>query len=141
MLTSGNLGSGLGRFQWYDNGTAIAGATNSSLWLPNLQGYNSGVYQVVVSNPLRVVTGPAISLIVPPFQFDLTALAYQPQNGSVSLRLTGSTGTNTVVVYASGDLINWQAIYTNAPTVSPIQFADTPPTNTPARFYRAAELP
>jgi len=141
ILTSGNLGTGLGTFQWLYNGTAIAGATHSFLTLSNLQVATSGRYQVVVSNPLQVVTGPVINVVVPPFQFDPASLAYQPATGSVQMRLTGASGTHIVVIYASTNLSNWRPVYTNAPTVNPISFTDAPPTNIPARFYRAAELP
>ena len=139
LLSSGNLGSGLGTFQWLYDGVAIAGATNSSLALTNLQWFNSGVYQVVVSNPLNAVRGPAINLTVPTIQFDPTSLAYNPANGSFTLRLNGSSGTNPVVIYASPDLVNWQPIFTNAPTANSIVFTDTPPINQPQRFYRAMQ--
>jgi hypothetical protein len=139
LLSSGNLGSGLGTFQWLYDGVAIAGATNSSLALTNLQWFNSGVYQVVMSNPLQVVAGPAINVTVPTFQFDPTSLAYNPANGSLTIRLNGASGTNPVVIYASPDLVNWQPIFTNAPTVNSIEFTDAPPPNQPQRFYRAMQ--
>ena len=140
LLTSGNLGSGLGAFQWLYNGVGIAGATNSSLWLTNLQWFNSGLYQVVVANPLQVVKGPAVNVIVPAaFQFDLSSFVYQPASGSVALRLIGASGSSPVIIYASSNLMDWQAIFTNAPTVNPIDFTDTSPTNAPQRFYRASQ--
>jgi len=139
LLSSGNAGSGLGSFQWYFNGSAIAGATNASLSLNNLQGFNSGVYQVTASNPLQVVTGPPINVMVPVLHFDPAAVAYSPQNGTVTLHLLNATGTNPVVVYASSDLINWQPVFTNAPSASPIIFTDTPPAGTGQRFYQAIQ--
>ena len=141
LLTSGNLGTGMGTFQWLYNGTAIAGATNSSLALNNLQPANSGIYQVVVSNALRVVPGPVVNVTVPAFGFDLSGFIYQPQTGSVQMRLIGASGSNSVVIYASPDLMTWQPVYTNSPTVNPIYYTDTPPTNAPQRFYQAVEQP
>lgn len=140
-LTAGNLGTGLGTFQWLYDGTAIAGATNSSLVLNRLQPANSGIYQVVVSNALRVVTGPAVNVTVPVFGFDLSGFEHQAGTGTVQLRLVGASGSNSVVIYASPNLTTWQPIYTNPPTVKPSYFTDTPPTNPPQRFYRAIEQP
>jgi len=140
LLTSGNIGTGLGTFQWYDNGAAIAGATNSTLALTHLQAGNSGVYQVVVSNPLEVLNGPAINVTVPALQFNLASLAYQPVNGTFAMQLTGA-GTNLVVIYASSNLVNWQAVFTNVPSANPIVFTDMPPPHAAQRFYQAVQQP
>jgi hypothetical protein len=48
-------------YQWSDDGTNIAGATNSTLTLANVQTSANGSYTVVVSNALDVVTSaPAV---------------------------------------------------------------------------------
>ena len=139
MLSSGNLGSGLASFQWYYNGSAISGATNAALSLANLQCFNSGIYQVMVSNPLRVVAGLPISLVVPGLQFDPASFAYQPQSGKVTMRLFGNSGASPTVIYASSNLVDWQAVFTNATPVNPIEFTDTPPADAAQRFYRASQ--
>ena len=38
-------------YQWQLNGTNIAGATGSTLTIPNVTSTNIGVYSVIVSNP------------------------------------------------------------------------------------------
>jgi len=48
-------GAGPFTYQWLFNGTAIAGATNSSLTISNTTVTNAGGYQVVVANPFGSV--------------------------------------------------------------------------------------
>jgi hypothetical protein len=57
-------GSGPLTYQWYDNGTAIADATASTLALTNIQASNAGLYSVVVSSPLGSVTNIPAQVIV-----------------------------------------------------------------------------
>ena len=130
---------GLGSFQWYYNGSAIAGATNAFLSLTNLQGFNSGVYQVLVSNPLKAVAGPAINVVIPTLHFDPASIVWQPQNRTITMNLIDATGTNPVVIYASTNLLVWQAVFTNPPSANPINFTDTRPTGAGRRFYRARQ--
>lgn len=47
-------------FQWRKDGTAIAGATGSSLMLNDIQRNTAGTYDVVVGNPFSTVTSPTI---------------------------------------------------------------------------------
>ena len=53
-------------YQWYDNGVAVAGATNATLKLTGIQFTNAGVYFVAVSNPLGSVTNPPAQVVVNP---------------------------------------------------------------------------
>jgi hypothetical protein len=57
-------GSGPLTYQWYDNGTAIADATTSTLALTNIQASNAGLYSVVVSSPLGSVTNIPAQVVV-----------------------------------------------------------------------------
>jgi len=50
-------------FQWYQNGAAISNATNSSLFLSHISTNNSGVYAVIVSNPLGTATNKFTVLV------------------------------------------------------------------------------
>ncbi len=56
-FATGGTGTSPFVFQWYRDGTNIAGATNATLSLPNVQTNQSGRYWVVVTN----VAGSAIS--------------------------------------------------------------------------------
>lgn len=51
-------------YQWQFNGSALAGATGSTLTLPNVSSANAGSYTVVVSNPNGSVTSNAATLAV-----------------------------------------------------------------------------
>ncbi|HWW75237.1 MAG TPA: immunoglobulin domain-containing protein, partial [Pyrinomonadaceae bacterium] len=55
-------------YQWQKNGGDIAGATSSSLTLPNVQDGDAGSYSVVVSNAAGSATsgGAALTVITPP---------------------------------------------------------------------------
>ena len=57
-VTLSTLASGLPPFtyQWWRNGVAVAGATNASLVLSNIQAVAAGAYTVVVANPLGQAT-------------------------------------------------------------------------------------
>jgi len=51
-------------YQWFFNGTAVFGATNSTLPLSNVQFTNAGLYSVVVTNAYGSVTSSVASLTV-----------------------------------------------------------------------------
>lgn len=56
--------SSLLSFQWYFNGTPIAGATSTTLTLANVSAANAGDYTVTVANDLGSVTSNKASLTV-----------------------------------------------------------------------------
>jgi hypothetical protein len=142
ILTSGLLGKGRASYQWQLNGTNILGATNAALAFASASSSNSGIYQVIVSNALGVVTGQPITLTVQtPFQFDNTSFSYLPNNGAAKFTIVGGSGINPIVIYASSNLVDWEAIFTNIPTTNPINFTDAPAILFPRRFYRAIEQP
>ena len=142
IFTSGSLGKGLANYQWQFNGTNMIGATNAALVLGNVSWVNSGIYRVTVSNAFGTVKGQPMSLNVQtPFQFDNNSFSYLPNNGGIKMRLIGSSGVNPIVIYASTNLLEWDAIFTNVPIVDPVDFTDSPPLVFPRRFYRAIESP
>ena len=55
-------------YQWLFNGTKVAGATNSDLIFGDITRAQAGTYEVVVSNPVGVVTStpPAVLTVVTP---------------------------------------------------------------------------
>ncbi len=76
-------------YQWLFAGNPIAGATSSSLIIPNAQSTNEGAYRVVVSNALGTATSAVATLTVllPP---SITSL---PQSQTV---VAGTTATFNV---------------------------------------------
>lgn len=59
--------------------------------------------------------------------------------GAFSMGLGGLSGHGPVVVYASTNLVDWQAILTNPPMVGTPHLLDSGATNLQQRFYRARE--
>jgi hypothetical protein len=86
------------RYQWYFNtNTALAAATNSSLFIPNAQATNAGSYFAIVTNSAGSATSAVATLTVnaPPI---ITA---QPTNQTVTL---GGSAAFTVVATGTGTL-------------------------------------
>jgi uncharacterized protein YjbI with pentapeptide repeats len=79
-------------YQWYFNGTALPGATSSTLSLGNVQTNNAGNYTVVVSNVAGSVTSGAATLTVnvPP------GITTQPLSKTVTV------GQNVIFSVAAG---------------------------------------
>jgi kumamolisin len=91
-------GGGL-NYQWYDNGTAIAGATSSTYSKTAAAASDAGAYTVVVANGAGGVTSAAATLtvITPP------VIATQPQSASVAVGAGFSFS-----VTATGANLNYQ---------------------------------
>jgi len=78
-------GTGPLTFQWYQNGQPVAGATNQSLPLNNINFNNGGGYMVVVSSSYGSVTNPLQQVVVLPTQ------PYAPVTLSLTLLKQGSS--------------------------------------------------
>lgn len=86
-------------YQWNFNGSPLAGASNSSLLLTNVQASQAGNYNVVVSNPAGSVASQVATLTVnvPP------TITTQPQSQTLiqgqSLALSVAAGGTTPFTY------------------------------------------
>ena len=88
-------------YQWYENDSAISGATNSTLTLTPWNSTNAGNYNVVVSNSLGSVTSATASLTLGGPPVSLT----QINSGDLDLSgygYAGSSGINAVSFICSG---------------------------------------
>ncbi len=74
-----------------------------------------------------------------PLRIDIQPLLSQTGSSVLPIQLTGLTANGPVIIYASSNLLDWSAIFTNPPTVGPLQYLEAPPTGQPVRFYRASE--
>jgi hypothetical protein len=94
-ITAGVEGTAPFTYQWYENGTAIPGATGPSYVIQNAQVSNSGAYSVEVTNLDGSAASSAATLTVsvPTGDPDISA---QPVGGSLS------NGTLTLSVTVSG---------------------------------------
>jgi alpha-tubulin suppressor-like RCC1 family protein len=88
-------------YHWHKNGTAIAGATNASLILVNVQASDAGSYTVVVSN---FVNGAAINSVTSSAA-TLTVTATPPSASDVARIAAGSDFA--LARRANGDLYSW----------------------------------
>ncbi len=127
-------GSGPLDYQWYDDGVAISGATNSSLTFTGIQPTNSGFYTVVINNSFGSVTNTPEQVVVEPSGVSLGL--------SPTVTITGVTGY-TYAIHRSPNLADtnsWVTI-TNLTLTQPVQiWTDTNinaqlPEN-PLQYYR-----
>ena len=86
-------------YQWLLNGTNIPGATNTSLFIPNVQLGNAGNYQLFVSNSVNT----ALSLAAPLTVVSNSTLTFLSQPAAQT-NYQGSKVTLGVTVLGSGPL-------------------------------------
>ena len=132
------VGVGPFTYQWQFNNSSIAGATNTSLSLTNVQLNQAGVYSLVAGNSYGNVTNNA-ALTVLPLVFNASSTNLLMTTNGLQFRLDSVYATQSVVIFASTDLVSWLPILTNPPATGSVLFLDTAATNLPQRFYRAVE--
>jgi hypothetical protein len=127
-------------YQWNCNGTNIPDATNTILVLTNVQPSQAGnSYTLTATNTFGAATNGPIKLGVEPFAFNTSSTSLLMTANGLQLQLDGVFATNSVIIYASPDLLSWLPILTNPPANGSVLFLDSSATNRPQRFYRAAE--
>lgn len=123
-------------YQWLWSGLPLAGATNASLLLPNVQTLHQGSYQLVATNLAgRVVSEPAILTVIGPPTLQI------PQwlaNGDLRLGIAGMPD-RSYTIEVSPDLQNWTALTTLAYTNGIMPFTDPGVSSRSNRFYRARQ--
>ena len=105
-------------YQWLFDGTAIAGATNSALSVPNAQPAQSGYYSVIVSNASGSVTSQVAELkVFVAAPHSLSGIQAE-SDGSVSLSFAGETTALFAPYYdlypleTSTNLVDWAPLVT-----------------------------
>jgi hypothetical protein len=88
------------KYQWFFNGSGIAGATDSSFSIPFTRSDHAGNYFVIATNSVGSVTSSiaSLSVVVPPG--DLPTIVSQPQSVSVYPQ---NSATFSVAVTGSGN--------------------------------------
>jgi hypothetical protein len=126
--------------QWQFNGSDVPGATNLVLSLSSVGVSSQGTYRCVITNLLgSAMSAPAqLTVTAGPLPFDFAAGGVQATNGALHLTLTGLSGTGSIVLLSSTNLLDWAPIYTNTPSQGTWEYLDKLP-DVPARFYRAVE--
>ena len=129
-------------FQWFFNQATLAGQTNSTFAVSNLNLSAAGNYSVTVSASGGSVTSAiaVLTVYVPPGISGVTANS----DGSFTLNLTGSSGS-TYVLQSATNLsapVDWLSLATNTPgTNGAWQFTDVQATNFARQFYRLMLAP
>jgi Immunoglobulin domain/Right handed beta helix region len=122
-------------YQWYFNGAALSGQTDSSLTLTNVQKNQEGSYFVVVSNVFGNITSTTNRLTVNDACVDIHMYA--------GLTVAGQIGSKYVLSYTT-DLSNpnaWIPLATNAMGSSDWFYLDLDSPFSPHRFYKAVLQP
>jgi hypothetical protein len=128
-------GSPLPSYQWQKDGAAIAGATDSSLVLTNLQTTNAGRYTVLVTNSFASLTSsnaylsvnpPGVSLVTYP-GLTIGGVAGSTYGIQYNASLTKSTG--------------WQGMTNLSLDVPTALWFDVQPATQQQRFYRVVPGP
>ncbi|MDB6065277.1 MAG: hypothetical protein JWR26_1485 [Pedosphaera sp.] len=135
-VTLGVVATGMAplSYQWRLNDVPLAGATNATLSLNNVQAGNAGNYLVVVTNSLGSASSAKAALTIsnPP-----TVQAVGVSPSGFSLQLPVPVG-RTFVIQASMNLIDWTPIYTNVSLSGSVSFTDVDSASHGQRYYRAA---
>jgi hypothetical protein len=127
-------GTGPLTYQWYDNSTAIFGATNNSLSFTNVQFTDAGLYTVVVGGALGSVTNTPASIVVNPASVSIGLYPGITISGVVGVSYAIQRTTNL------SDTNSWTTV-TDLTLTQPVQiWVDTNintslPSN-PHNFYR-----
>ena len=109
-LTATAAGAAPLRYQWHFGGLPLAGQTNSTLNLPNVQPAHEGTYTVRVTNQVGTVSSVGAQLLV------LTPPAFTGQPTSLT-NLAGSTATFTATATGTEPLdYQWRYNGTPIPT-------------------------
>jgi Immunoglobulin I-set domain len=125
-------------YQWQFKGINIPNETNATLFLTNVNLSNAGNYTVGVTNDFGGIATNVV-LTVLPFQFNFSKTNTSMSSNGFQMTLTNIYAPNSIVIYASTNLIDWQPIFTNPPTAGTLKFLDSAATNLPMQFYRAVE--
>jgi uncharacterized repeat protein (TIGR03803 family) len=101
-------------YQWFDNGVAIQNATNQTFNLSSVQFTNAGLYSVVVSSPLGIVTNTPGQVVVEPAG---VSLGFCP-----ALTISGVVGYSYVIQSATNLMAtNGWVTLTNLTLTQPVQ--------------------
>jgi Immunoglobulin domain len=125
-------------YQWSFNGTALSGATSSTLTLNNAQTTDAGSYAVVVANVASSVTSGVATLTVtnplPPAPPSLGAAGITPNGFTFQLSVPAGS---TYVILATTNLQDWTPVFTNVALSGSVVVTDPGATTYNKRFYRA----
>jgi Beta-propeller repeat len=117
------------------------GYTNIIRYMPptNFVGtdtFNFTAYDNLGNSATGLVTVAVLPLTL---QFNTSSDLFHWTAQGLQLQVDGARTTNAVVIYASTNLVNWNPIFSNTPTLGSVQYVDPAAKNLPLRFYRAVQ--
>ncbi len=133
-LQAAGTGTPSPTYQWYFNGTNLAGATNSSLTLASAQPAQSGSYSVLLTNIAgsKMSSNALVTITVPQ-----PTLALGFNGSSVSIALSSLNGvTYTLLSKDTLAATNWTAIGSAQPGTGNAIILTDPNPGSNGRFYR-----
>ena len=130
-------GSGLLKYQWRFNGTNIAGATNGTLVLRNVQPSEAGDDRVVVSNLDGLINSLPARLTV--IQTVVLSAELRADTGGLILNFNGPPGQRYQIEF-SQDLKVWLPVLNITNTTGSTQ-VQLPTPDDQKGFYRAVFMP
>jgi len=128
----GATGSGPLTYQWFADDSALAGATNQTLLLTNVQSSAAGTYTVSVSNPAGyLLSDPALLTVQQPGRLSVVITG-----SGLELEAAGLLGSASYVLQASVDLAAWETVTTIPAASTSWRFTVPDAASDPLRFYR-----
>lgn len=135
IFTVGAVGVAPLSYQWQTDSGPIAGATESSLVLTNLQLTNAGNYYVVITNSLGSTTSSNACLTMNPAGVSLALYAGVTIDGVVGLTYGIQYSTNL------NETNSWRGIANVTLSIPTQLWFDTQPASQPQRYYRVVQGP
>lgn len=114
-------------YQWSHGSTAIGGATNATLLLPDLQTTDAGTYSVVVTNPLGTASASATLSLASLTAYGKTAI----DGGPIGYwPLNETTGSTAFDLWGGRDGVVDPAVTVGVSDLTPPAFQGLPTSNT-----------
>lgn len=122
-------------YQWLHNGSPVAGGSDGSLVLTNVQVDDAGTYSVVITNAYGGATSSNALVTVNPA--GVSADLY------TGITIEGVVGQTYGVQYTTNlnDAGSWQGVANVPLSTTPQLWFDTQPANQPRRYYRVVPGP
>jgi alpha-tubulin suppressor-like RCC1 family protein len=144
-LSVSALGAPPLKYQWFKDGTNMAGVTSASLVMVNATRHHSGLYVVVVSNPVGGT--PSSNAVVVVRVPEKLGRPLRLPDGTVTFTAGDADGgvlspadLHSFQAQVSTNLVNWEPLPNSLTcTNGMLLLRDPAGTNSPSRFYRIIE--